>query len=288
MLDRLSEVLKSIDPTPVSTGHRFTEGPVWHPDGYLLFTDIPNGMVYRLDVGTGERTIVRQSDAGANGMTLDLEGRLVMCDGLVRRVTRMEHDGTITVVAGSCKGRRLNKPNDVVVRSDGTMYFSDPGAWPHHTPAADLYRNFVYMVTPNGKVAEAAEFEYPNGLAFSPDERILYVVNTRFHKHVSAYDVAPDGSLGNRRAFAELPQTEGDQGVPDGVKVDVEGRVYSVGAGGVWVFEADGAFLGKIRLPELPANIGWGDADNATLYVCARTSVYRMRMTTPGTSMPRE
>ncbi len=286
MSNRLSEVLESIDPNPVSTGHKFTVGPLWHPDGYFLFTDIPNGKVLALDPQTGEKTVVRQSNDGANGITFDLDGRIVMCDGLARRVTRMEHDGSITVVAGSCNGRRLNKPNDVVFRSDGTMYFTDPGAWPHHTPAADLYRNFVYMVTPAGQVNEAVEFEYPNGLAFSPDEKTLYVVNTRFHKHVSTYEVAPDGSLSNRRIFADLPQTDGDQGVPDGVKVDVEGRVYSVGPGGIWAFDAQGAFLGKIRLPELPANIGWGDADNRTLYVCARTSVYRLRMTTPGTKVP--
>ena len=135
-------------------------------------------------------------------------------------------------------------------------------------------------------VFEAAPFEYPNGLAFSPDEGILYVSNTRHHKHISAYDVRPDGTLANRRVFAELPQN-GEPGVPDGMKVDVEGRTYCTGPGGVWVHGPDGDYIGKIRLPELPANLAWGDADNKTLYVTARTSVYRMRMKVEGTRMPR-
>jgi gluconolactonase len=283
MTDKLSEVLEHLETEPLTTGHTFTEGPVWHPDGYFLFTDVPN--IYRLDVDTGNLTTIRSSDAGSNGMTLDLQGWLVICDGLHRRVTRMEPDGTITTVAGSYQGRQLNRPNDVVFRSDGTMYFTDPGAWAYHAPAVDLFKNFVYGVTPDGQVFQAAPFDYPNGLAFSPDESILYVANTRYHKHISAYDVQPDGALTNHRVFAELPQN-GEQGVPDGVKVDVEGHVYCTGPGGLWVFEPSGEFMGKIRLPELPANLGWGDADNQTLYVTARTSVYRMRMKVPGTRMP--
>ncbi len=283
MTDRLHEILEHLETEPLTTGHTFTEGPVWHPDGYFLFTDVP--YVYRLDVLTRKLTVVRHSGAGSNGMTLDLQERLVMCDGLHRRVTRREADGTITTVAGSYRGKRLNKPNDVVFRSDGTMYFTDPGAWPYHTAAADLFQNFVYGVTPDGRVFRATPFPYPNGLAFSPDESFLYVANTRYFKHISAYDVQPDGTLTNHRLFAELPQN-GERGVPDGMKVDVEGRVYCTGPGGLWVFEPSGELIGKIRLPELPANLGWGDADNQTLYVCARTSVYRMRMKVPGTRMP--
>ena len=166
MPDRLDHVLEHLDPNPLTTGHGFTEGPVWHPDGYFLFTTDP--YVYRLDLDSNELTVVRESPAGSNGMTLDLDGRLVMCDGLHRSVTRMESDGTIVPVAASCRGRPLNRPNDVVFRSDGTMYFTDPGAWPNHTPSARLFENFVYGVTPDGTVFEAAPFEYPNGLAFSP------------------------------------------------------------------------------------------------------------------------
>ena len=283
MSDKLDQVLEHLETEPLTTGHTFTEGPAWHPDGYFLFTDVPN--IYRLDVDTGNLTTVRISDAGSNGMTLDFQGRLVMCDGLHRCVTRMEPDGTITAIAGSYRGQQLNRPNDVVFRSDGTMYFTDPGAWAYHTPAVDLFKNFVYGVTPNGQVFRAAPFDYPNGLAFSPDESVLYVANTRYYKHISAYDVQPDGALTNHRVFAELPQN-GEQGVPDGIKVDVEGHVYCTGPGGLWVFQPSGEFMGKIRLPELPANLGWGDADNQTLYVTARTSVYRMRMKVPGTRMP--
>jgi gluconolactonase len=283
MSDKLAQVLEHLEIEPLTTGHVFTEGPVWHPDGYLLFTDVP--YIHRLDVGNREVTTVRVGDGGSNGMTLDLQGRLVMCDGLHRRVTRMEDDGTVTTVAGSHAGRQLNKPNDVVFRSDGTMYFTDPGAWPYHTAGADLFENFVYGVTPGGRVFQAAPFDYPNGLALSPDESVLYVANTRYYKHIGAYDVQSDGLLTNHRVFAELPQN-GERGVPDGMKVDVEGHVYCTGPGGLWVFEPSGEFMGKIRLAELPANLGWGDADNKTLYVMARTSVYRMRMKVPGTRMP--
>ncbi len=283
MTDKLGEVLKRLDTDPIGTGFTFTEGPVWHPDGYLLFTDESN--VHRLDADTGKLITIRSSTAGSNGMTLDPQRRLVMCDGLDRRVTRMEADGTIITVAGSYQGKQLNRPNDVVFRSDGTMYFTDPGAWAYHTPAADLFKNYVYGVTPDGTVFRAALLEYPNGLALSPDESILYVANTRYHKHVSAYHLLPDGTLADHRVFAELPQNS-EQGVPDGIKVDVDGRVYCTGPGGLWVFRPSSDFVGKIRLPELPANLAWGDSDNRTLYITARTSVYRIRMKVPGTRMP--
>ena len=172
------------------------------------------------------------------------------------------------------------------VGTDGTMYFTDPGAWPNHTPSARLYENFVYGVTPDGRVFEAAPFEYPNGIAFSPDEGTLYVTNTRHHKHISAYDVQPNGAFSNRRVFAELPQN-GEPGVPDGIKVDVDGRTYCTGPGGIFVHGPYGHYIGKIRLTELPANLAWSDPDNMTLYVAARTSVYRMRMKVEGTRMPR-
>ena len=144
------------------------------------------------------------------------------------------------------------------------MYFTDPGAWPNHTPGASLYENFVFGVTPDGVVFEAAPFEYPNGLAFSPDEGTLYVSNTRHHKHISAYDVRPDGTLANRRVFAELPQN-GEPGVPDGMKVDMEGRVYCTGPGGVWVHGPEGDYIGKIRLAGASRRTSGGAiADNKT------------------------
>ena len=284
MSDRLDEVLESPEAERLATGYNFTEGPVWHPDGYLWYTDSPR--LFRLRPGSGNGPeLMRNNSGGANGMTLDLQGRLVMCEGLNRRVTRTDRDGSITPIAVTCRGRRLSKPNDVVFRSDGTMYFTDPGSWPYSTTLPDIEGNFVYRVTPDGEVMTTTPFEYPNGLAFSPDEGILYVDNTRYFKHISAFDVRPDGSLTHQRVFAELPQ-RGEPGVPDGMKVDQDGRVYCTGPGGLWVFDASGEFLGKIRLPELPANCGWGDDDNRTLYITARTSVYRMRMKTPGTMMP--
>ena len=284
MSNLLAEIVELIDEDPLSTGHGFTEGPVWHPDGYLMFTDEP--YIYRLNVNNRDLAVIRKSTAGSNGMTLDLHGRLVMCDGLHRRISRMEPDGSIRTVAASWRGQQLASPNDLVFRSDGTLYFTDPGAWPRHTPATIPYDNYVYSVTSQGEVHQAAPFEYPNGLALSPDESILYVSNTRMHKHISAFSVLPDGSLANRRIFAELPQ-HGEPGVPDGMKVDTDGRVYCTGPGGVWVFDSAGQLIGKIRLPELPANLAWGDSTNRTLYVTARTSIYRVHMKATGTQMPK-
>ena len=284
MPDRLDQVLDHLETTPLTTGHGFTEGPVWHPDGYFLFTTDP--YVYRLDLDSGELTVVRESPAGSNGTTLDLDGRLVMCDGLHRSVTRMESDGTIVPVAASCGGRPLNRPNDVVFRSDGTMYFTDPGAWPNHTPSARLFENFVYGVTPDGVVFEAAPVRVPQRPRILPRRRHALRLqhatpqaHQRLRRAVRRHPCQP-------RVFAELPQN-GELGVPDGMKVDVEGRTYCTGPGGVWVHGPEGDYIGKIRLPELPANLAWGDADNKTLYVTARTSVYRMRMKVEGTRMPR-
>ena len=284
MADKLDGIVESPEAERLATGYQFTEGPVWHPDGYLLFTDIPQDLVLRLDPG-GEPVVIRENSGGANGMTLDLQGRLVMCEGSNHRVTRMEPDGSISVVADRWEGKRLNAPNDVVGRSDGTLYFTDPGGG-GDDPEKEVDRNVVYGVTPDGEVfAAVPDFEYPNGLAFSPDESILYVVNTRLFMSISAFDVSPDGSLANGRIFADMSRAEGE-GIPDGVKVDVEGRVYCTGPGGHWVFDASGKHVGTIRLPEPPANCAWGGPDNRTLFFTARTSVYSMRMKTPGTRVP--
>ncbi|MBM3933936.1 MAG: SMP-30/gluconolactonase/LRE family protein [SAR202 cluster bacterium] len=286
MADMLDEVLESRDAELLTTGLKFTEGPVWHPDGYLYFTNHPE--IWRLDPKTKERFPVAHNSTGGNGMTLDLHGRLVVCEPWGRRVYRLEEDGSRTPLAVTWRGLRLNKPNDVIFRSDGTMYFTDMGYWPYTVGVAnpEIRANHIFGVTPDGEVFAAAPYEYPNGLALSPDERTLYVANTRYYKHVGAFDVLADGSLANTRVFAELGELE-KPGVPDGLKVDMEGNVYCTGPGGMWVFDDSGAHLGTVILPELPANMGWGDDDNRSMYVCARTSVYRLRMKVPGTKLPR-
>ena len=209
-----------------------------------------------------------------------------MCEGDNRRITRMEPGGAITPLAERWDGKRLNRPNDIVGRSDGSIYFTNPGG---RVDPSDREIDFsgVHRIMPDGTVdAVIDDFEYPNGLAFSPDESVLYVANTREAKRILAYDVSEDGSVGNARVFADMSSEEPD-GVPDGMKVDLEGRVYCTGPGGCWVFDLGGNHLGTIRLSEIPANCAWGGPDNRTMFFTARTSVYSMRMKTPGTRVPR-
>ena len=284
MADDLTGIVESKEAERLATGMMFTEGPLWYPDGYLLFVDIRRSLIFKMVPGS-EPEVMRENSGGSNGLTFDLQGRLIMCEGDNRRVTRMEADGTITPLAERWEGKRLNRPNDVVGRSDGSLYFTDPGM---RVDADERELDFagIYRIAPDGTSAPViTEFEYPNGLAFSPDESILYVANTRDSTHIEAYDVKPDGSVSNPRVFADMSSDETD-GVPDGMKVDVEGRVYCTGAGGCWVFDSSGKHLGIIRVPEIPANCASGGPDNRTMFFTARTSVYSMRMTTPGTKVP--
>ena len=284
MVDQLSDIVESSEAERLATGFVFTEGPLWHPNGYLLFVDIRRSLIFRLVPG-GEPEIMRENSGGSNGLTFDLQGRLIMCEGDNRRITRMGSDGAVTPIAERWEGKRLSRPNDVVGRSDGSIYFTNPGARLEPSDR-EIDFNGVHRIAPEGTVtAVITDFEYPNGLAFSPDESILYVANTREAMHIKAFDVHGDGSVGNGRVFADMSSDEPD-GVPDGMKVDVEGRVYCTGPGGCWVFDASGSRIGIIRLPEIPANCAWGGAGNRTMFFAARTSVYSMIMTTPGTSIP--
>jgi gluconolactonase len=298
MATSLTSLVESPQAERLATGFVFTEGPVWHPDGHWLFVDVRAGRIYRLAPG-GQPEIIREPSGGANGMTFDRQGRLLLCEGDQRQVTRRESDGTYTPIAQRLGGKRLNRPNDLVTRSDGSIYFTDPGG---RLPPAERELDFsgVHRIAPDGTMSTAtADTEYPNGLAFSLDERILYVAITRrdercleekargevcAHQCIRAFDVAPDGTLGNNRVFAAMASAA--DGVPDGMKVDVEGRVYCTGPEGVWVFDAAGRHLGVIRLPEIPANLAWGGPDRRTMLFTARTSIYMMRMTTPGTQIP--
>lgn len=275
---------------PVAVGFGFTEGPVWNGD-HLLFSDIPRSRIVRyqpLSEGPDLRTFRVPSNL-ANGLTFDAHHRLLACEGSTRRLTRTEADGSMTVLAASYRYRRLNAPNDVVVRSDGMIYFSDP-FWGHlfdnpYGPRVqkedrELAWAAVFCLTKDGTLTVVADdFDVPNGLAFSPDERILYIDDSRYG-HIRAFEVQSDGSLTNGRIFASIRTSE--PGGADGMKVDQEGNLYCTGHGAVWVIAPNGNILGRIVAPEVPANIAWGESDWRTLYLTARTSVYRVRLKIPG------
>jgi gluconolactonase len=283
MNEALAVILDTREAERLATGFVFTEGPLWHPDGYYYFVDVRASKLYRVTPGRPPETL-REQTGGGNGTTFDLQGRLVLCEGDNRRVTRTAADGTREILVDRFEGKRLNRPNDVVCRSDGSLYFTDPGL---RVPLAERELTYagVYRIAPDGAITLIADCEYPNGLAFSPDERVLYVANTRWTAYILAVELDAAGNPLRRRIFADMSSDETD-GVPDGMKVDVGGRVYCTGPGGTWVFAPDGARLGIIRTPEVPANLAFGGPDLRTLFFTARTSVYTMRVKTPGQPHP--
>jgi gluconolactonase len=284
MADELAGILETTQAERLATGFVFTEGPLWHPDGFYTFVDIRRSQIHRLTPGE-KAQLVRDDTGEANGMTFDLQGRVVMCEGGNRRITRTPAvERRPEVVVDRFEGQRFNRPNDVVCRSDGSVYFTDPGL---RVPLAqrELPYAGVYRIAPDGTTTLVVDCEYPNGLAFSPDERVLYVANTRWTQYIHALEIDGAGSLVRRRIFADMSSDETD-GVPDGMKVDVEGRVYCTGPGGTWVFAADGTRLGIIRTPEVPANLVFGGPDLKTLFLTARTSVYAWRVKVPGQPHP--
>ena len=266
----------------VATGFGFTEGPVWYK-GYLLFSDIPRNRIvrWRMRSEGPEVTTFRSPSGNSNALTLDTSGRLITCEHSTRRVTRTEVDGSVSVLVERYEGRRLNSPNDVVVRSDGSIYFTDP---PYGLKDLNVWKelsfNGVYRLAPDGKVVLLVDdFDRPNGLAFSPDESVLYINDTS-RVHIRAFDVSPDGNLSNGRVLIDMQSSE--TGAPDGMKVDIKGNIYCTGPGGLWVIDSNGQCLGRIMLPEIPSNLAWGDADRRTLYITARSSIYRLRLAVPG------
>ncbi len=287
MATTLADIVESPEAERLATGFEFTEGPLWHPDGYLLFVDIRRSQIFKLIPG-GKPELIREHSGESNGMTFDAQGRVVICEMANRRVTRMEADGSFTVLADRWDGKRLNRPNDIVGKSDGSLYFTNPGRERLDPAVVEMPFNSVHRITPDGRVdLVIPNVDYPNGLAFSPDERLLYVANTRPGQYILVYDVHSDGTVSNGRHFAEMPSETTTNGVPDGMKVDQAGRVYCTGPGGCWVFEPSGALIGIIRLPEYPANCAWGGPDRQTMFFTANTSIYRLRMKTPGTPIPR-
>jgi gluconolactonase len=283
MSDSLASILETKEAERLATGFVFTEGPLWHPDGFYYFVDVRSSVLYRIVPGRAPE-VVREKTGGGNGTTFDLQGRLVICEGDNRRVARMAADGRVEALVDRFEGKRLNRPNDVICKSDGSIYFTDPGL---RVPVAERELPYagVYRIMPDGVTSLVADFEYPNGLAFSPDERRLYVANTRWAQYIHVLDLDPSGKMVRRRIFADMSSDETD-GVPDGMKVDIEGRVYCTGPGGTWVFAPDGARLGIIRTPEVPANLAFGGPDLCTLFLTARTSVYTLRVKVPGQPHP--
>ena len=280
----------------LAEGFMFTEGPVWIKEGGegLLFSDIPNnrimkwtpdGNVVEFRKPSGDTGPPRPDGTygGSNGLTLDKEGRLTICEHGDRRVTRLEKDGKLTVLADKYQGKRLNSPNDAVYKSDGSLYFTDPPYGLVDEKERRLPFQGIYRLTVGGELQLLnRELTRPNGLAFSPDEKTLYVANSDPEKKLwMAYAVAADGTISQGRVFFDVT-AEKEDGLPDGLKVDSQGNVYCTGPGGVWIFSPEGKHLGTIQPAEVPANCHWGDADAKTLYMTARTGLYRVRLNIRG------
>ena len=262
----------------VADGFEFVEGPYWQ-DGHLLFSDIPANRIYQWTPGGGEAEVYREPSGNSNGITADREGNLVLAQHGKRRIARVEN-GEETAVATHYQGSRLNSPNDVVVASDGAIYFTDP-PYGIEESQKELEVNGVYRVPPGGGEPELLvdDFVRPNGIALSPDESRLYVNDTQ-EGHIRAFDLE-DGSVSNGRLFAELEDPEA-RGGPDGMKVDAEGNVYSTGPGGVWVFSPGGELRRRISVPGQSTNVGFGGADLKSLYVTSTEGVFRVPVNVRG------
>lgn len=277
------------------TGMRWAEGPAYFPAGrYLLWSDIPNDRVMRFDETDNSVSVFQTPCGNHNGHTVDPEGRLVSCEHLNRRVSRIEVDGSLTVLASHFDGKRLNSPNDVVVKSDGSIWFTDPtygidGDYEGDKADSEIGGSFVYRVDPqSGAVsAVATDFVKPNGLAFSPDERLLYIADTgATHvedgpRHIRVFDVTDDGTLGNGRLFATCTI-----GLFDGFRIDVDGNVWTSAGDGVHCYTPDGDLIGKILTGEVVANVEFGGIKRNRLYICATTSLQAVYLNTRAARRP--
>jgi gluconolactonase len=275
-------------------GFQFTEGPLWFSAGHLWFSDVqgnvvrqwsPDGVIEILRSGGYDGTDA-PADAfiGPNGMIAGEDGSVLLCQHGNRRIVRISADGSISTLVDRFEGKRLNSPNDLVYKSDGALYFTDP---PYglpggdNDPAKEIPHNGVYRLA-NGRLELIVkDMTRPNGLAFSPDEKVLYVANSDEKRKVwMRYDVQPDGTVANGRIFADVTRIT-ENGLPDGMKLDVKGNIYATGPGGVWIFSPEGKHLGTIKPPETPANCNWG-GDGRSLYITARTGLYRIRLSVEG------
>lgn len=274
------------------TGARWSEGPVWFAAGrYLLWSDIPNNRILRWDEADGSVSTFRNPSNNSNGLTVDRQGRLVSCEHLTRRVTRTELDGSITVIVDSYQGKRLNSPNDVVVKSDGSIWFTDPSYgilidYEGGRAESEIGACHVYRVAPDGAISIVADdYVKPNGLAFSPDESFLYIADTGVShlpggpKHIRRHRVGPDGSLTGGEVFAECTQ-----GLFDGFRLDRDGRIWTSAGDGVHCYADDGRLIGKILIPELVANVCFGGPRLNRLFICGTTSLYSAFLAVNGVS----
>lgn len=289
----ISNLFQSLDPELVASGFVFTEGPLWFPagsnSGTLFVSDVDARIHYKVHLSDGPeqatKEVIRENSGGANGAVFDSAGRIVICEQDARRVVHYEADGAITLLADQYKGKRLNRSNDVVLHPDSSLYFTDPDKKGLAEEEKELGYASIFRLTPDGDLTRLAnDMNHPNGLAFSGDMKTLYVSNSRPDPHLHAYDVSQDGSLTNSRRVYEMPYGPAGEldGVPDGLKIDADGNIFSTGPGGIWIWDSQENFLGLLELPELPANLGWGGSDNKTMFVTARTSIYSLRVHSPG------
>jgi gluconolactonase len=295
----------------VSGSFGFLEGPVWiRKGGYLLFSDIPANVIYKFNPSDGKVSVavpysgfsgadpsnvgmqMNNGQAtvtllGSNAVTTDSQGRIVYCAHGDHQVVRLEPDGRRTVLASALEGKRLNSPNDFIYKSDGALYFTDPPAGfrdGDKDAKKELPFNGVYLLKDGKLQVVIKDMTMPNGLAFTPDEKYLYV-NDSAKKTITRYPVQPDDTLGSGQLFIDM-NADKAPGVPDGMKVDQKGNVYCTGPGGFWIMSPEGVHLGTVLTTELPANLAFGDSDNKTLYLTARTGLYRIHLKIPGISPP--
>ncbi|MDA0350932.1 MAG: SMP-30/gluconolactonase/LRE family protein [Chloroflexi bacterium] len=289
----VSKLLASTEETRLCTGFGFTEGPIWiAADNCLLFSDIPGNRMHRWRPGSDIAEVYREPSGHANGHTLDASGRLVSCEHSGRRVSRAGYNAAAETLVAQYDGKTFNSPNDVVVHSSGAIYFTDPtyglqparpGREPFGVPGAQQEIDFqgVYRIDPDGALTLLVDdFNQPNGLAFTPDESVLYIGDSG-DKTIRRFDVAADGSISGGELFVDMRPVD-LVGVPDGMKVDADGRLWTTGAGGVWVIEADGTVLGTFETAEHAANLTFGGPNFSSLFLTAQTSVYRVETNVRG------
>jgi gluconolactonase len=263
----------------VATGFGFTEGPMWDPAGFLYVSDETINKIFKVFPDGKKEEVIALGDPDGN--TFDRQHRLIDCASVLRAIIEVTPDGKYKILADHYDGKKLNSPNDVIAGPDGALYFTDPTLDLVEGEKQEIPFQGVYRLDDKGGLRLLTkDLSQPNGLAFSPDGKRIYVDDSK-NRNIRVYDIAADGSLANGRIFGEEPGGKGD-GVPDGIKVDKQGNLFVTGPKGIWVWDAQGHHLGTIALPEQPANLAWGDKDYRTLYFTATTSVYKLRMKAAG------